>query len=350
MKRALCLLLLLPLGPVFAEDPLPYPKGSTSQSFADLRFQLVIPADYDPAKEWSLIVVLHGNGGTETGMAASLVELTKDGFIVCAPKSTAMGWDTKDIGRVREIVKHLLDKLTVGKGRLHGMGFSNGGWNLGPLVFDEEFPFVSACWMAAGFRGGSVPKRARREMGAIALIGENDGNLNAAQGTVDALEDKVRHVECRVEPGIGHEFTKKLMPYYLFFVKAMEGRYAPGVDMSFPWTTDLAAAKARMATEERGGFIWFHSKSDAESEEGRVFQQEILFDAFVRRFGSQLATVAVNVDEDRELFEELRLKKTPAVAVLKPDFRKYKTFEGKFSPTKLAAALRGQAKDKSLPK
>jgi hypothetical protein len=284
-------------------------------------------------------------------MAGTLAPLAKEGFVVCAPKSTAATWDTGDIEKVKEIVRHLMATLSVEEGRLHGMGFSNGGWNLAPLVFDEKLRFASACWVAAGYNGGKVPKRARTELGAMALAGSEDGNRGAAEKTVDLLADKVRCVECRLQKGLGHEFPREHLPYYFYWVKVMDGRYEPGIDMSFAWSGDPVAAKADMAARKLGGFFYFHSTDDAGGEEGRRVQHEVFFDPLVRRFGGQLVAVKLDRASHAELFASLDLKTTPAVAVLAPDGKPKKTFEGKaIKESALAKALREFAPDKSVPK
>lgn len=352
MKRALLLLpLLFLLSSPAAGDGPPYPPGSTSQTIEGLRVQLVIPKDYDPEKKYSLIVVLHGAGGTETGMAGSLEPLAAEGFVVCAPKSTDQTWSASDLEKVKAIITHLTDVLSIGEGRLHGMGFSNGGWNLAPIVFDEELPFVSACWMAAGYNGGKVPRRAKKEMGCIALAGSDDPNRGAAEKTVDLLADKVRTVECRIQPGIGHEFCRELMPYYFYWLKAMEGRFAPGEDLSFDWTDDVEAAKQRMAAQKLGGFVYFWSAKDDREEETKRVQNEVFFDRWVRRFGNQLVAVKLEREKNEELFGKFKLKETPAVVVLKPDFDVEKDLEGKkIKESSLAKALRSVAKDKTIPR
>ncbi len=98
-------LLVVAIVPALAQDDLPYPKGSTSQTHLAMKFQLVVPSDYDPAKVYSLIVVLHGAGGTETGMAGSLQPLAKEGFVVCAPKSTGPTWNTADVKIAKGVVR-----------------------------------------------------------------------------------------------------------------------------------------------------------------------------------------------------------------------------------------------------
>jgi dienelactone hydrolase len=347
---SLSLLLLLSSTALADGDP-PYPKGSTSQNFADLKFQLVVPQDFDSAKEYSLVVVLHGAGGTETGMAGTLRELANFDFIVCAPKSKGPTWSTPDLKNVKKIILHLKQVFPIGAKRSHCMGFSNGGWNLDPIAFDEDLHMVSACWVAAGCRGGKVPRSAKKEMGALALAGSQDGNRGAAEKTVDILKDKVRSVECRLQPGLGHAFPSELLPYYLYWVKVMDGRFVVGEDMSFTWTGDVEAAKRRMADKKLGGFVYFWSKDDQENELAKRLQNEIFFDFLVRHFGSQLVAIKLERSANEELFSGFKLKETPAVVVLKKDFKLSKAFAGKkIKASSLAGALRKYAKDKSIPK
>ncbi len=131
----------------------------------------------------------------------------------------------------------------------------------------------------------------------------------------------------------------------------MDGRFTPGDDMSFPWTDDVEAAKERMAADKLGGFVWFYSeKDDAGSEEARRVQHEVFFHPLVRKYGNQLVTLRLKREEHEELFDSFRFKSTPAIAVLKRDFKKSKTFEGKkIKSLSLAKALRKFARDKSIP-
>ena len=70
MKLARALLLVfLPIAPALAQEDAEFPSGSTSQRFAELKYQLVVPRKLDKENGNPLIVVLHGAGGTETGMA-----------------------------------------------------------------------------------------------------------------------------------------------------------------------------------------------------------------------------------------------------------------------------------------
>jgi dienelactone hydrolase len=351
MNRALAILFLVLAASLAAADEPPYPKGVSVQTLEGLRCHLIVPDDHDSAKEHSLVVVLHGAGGEERSMALTLQPLAKEGFVVLAPKSRGPTWSTPDLKAVKRILTHLREVLSVGEKRMHCMGYSNGGWNLGPIAFDEDLHMVSACWVAAGCSGGKVPRRAKREMGAMALAGTEDPNRNAAESTVTVLEDKVRCVECRLQPNLGHKFPRELLPYYFYWVKVMDGRFVPGEDLSFDWTADPEAARQRMETQKLGALLYFYSKEDGENEQARRVQNEVFFDRYVRHFGSQLVAIKLERAEHEDLFEELRLRATPAIAVLAHDFDVSKSFEGKrIKASSLAGALRKIAPDKRVPK
>jgi poly(3-hydroxybutyrate) depolymerase len=209
--RAAALALVLALAG--SEGDAPFPPGTSSQRLEGLACSLVMPEAFDPAKERSMIVILHGAGGTETGMAGSLAHLAADDFVVLAPKSAGQTWAKADLDAVLRIVADLKRRLRIGEGRLHAAGFSNGGWNLDPVAFDEKLRFASACWIAAGYKGGKPPAHAKKGMGVLALAGAEDGNRDAAEKTPDLLEGKVRSAECRIQPGLGHAWPEKLMPY-----------------------------------------------------------------------------------------------------------------------------------------
>lgn len=349
MRNLLLPLLLALLPAVPAEDP-PFPPGLSSHVLEGLRCSVVMPPEFDPAKERSLLVILHGAGGTETGMAGSLQFLAAREFVVVAPKSKAATWDGKDLDAVRRIVADLRKRLRIGEGRLHGAGFSNGGWNLAPVVFDEDLRFASACWIAAGYNGGSVPKAARRTMGVLALAGETDGNRPAAEKTPDLLEGKVRHGMCRIQPGKAHEWPDGLMEFYGWWLEAQEGRFVPGECRALDWVEDGSRALALAAERRTGGLCFVWSKGDLGSAEAKAFQNEVLLDPLVQRFGGQAVAWRVEREAAGESLREWKVKETPAAVVFDRSGKVVKTLQGKVAAGALAAALRAVVPDKSLPK
>ena len=349
-RAAACLALALFAAAATPDGAPPFPTGTSSQSLEGLTCSIVMPDAFDVAKEHSLIVILHGNGGTETGMAGSLAHLAKEDFVVVAPKSKGIGWDAADVDAVRRIVVDLKKRLHVGERRLHACGFSNGGWNLVPIAFDEALRCQSACWVASGYKGGKPPKHAKKEMGVIALAGGDDPNKDAAEATPKMLADKVRTAESRIQPGIGHAWPDKLVPYYSWWLCVQEGRFTPGVCAAFEWKDLAQAAIDAGVAAKTGAFVWWFSSAAQSDEKAKAFQNDTLRDALVQRFGSQLVAAKVELESDAAGFAKAGLKATPAVVVYDAAGKVKAVFDGKLDAKSLSAALRSVAPDKTLPK
>ncbi len=331
----------------------PFPAGESRQQLEGLRCTVVMPSAFDVAKEHSLVVILHGNGGSDDGMARSLMHLCKRDFVVVAPKSTGQGWSAPDVEAVRRMTADLRKRLHIGERRLHAIGFSNGGWNLAPLAFDEALRVQSACWIAAGCQGGSVPKHAKKEMGVLALAGSNDANRDAAEKTVTLLDEKVRTVECRLQPDLGHAWPEKLVPYLSWWLEVQEGRHVPGDCAAFEWQASPPAALAAAAAAEppTGAFVWWYSTAgDVANEKAKAFQNDVTRHRLVQRFGQQLVAAKADRDADPDGFAKAGLKSTPALVVYDATGKVKKVLEDKIDAKSLAAALRSVAADKSQPK
>jgi dienelactone hydrolase len=332
--RARSVLLLLLLAPA--------PLRADPEEIEGLKVWLLVPpAEKQP---FSLVIILHGYGGTADGMAAALATYEDDGYVVCAPKSRGEGWTPADVEAVKRIAATLLRRHPIDPDRVHVVGFSNGGWNLAPLAFDERLRPRSATWIAAGFQGGSVPKWAAKRLGALALAGEKDPNAAAARDTVRLLRGKVRSVEVRLQPGLDHKWPHDHDAYLRWWMGVQEGRFTPGDDRNFAWTDALDAG------EGAGALVYVYDPAaDAGGEEARRLQNEVFMDPQVRFFGAQLRCVKLARAEHAETAAKLGVTATPAVAVLRPDGSVAKLFQGKVKASALAAALRQQAKVKRMP-
>ena len=347
---ALPVIALLSAGPTARAEDAPFPAGTSSHELHGLKCSIVMPGEFDAAAEHSLVVILHGYGGTETGMAAALAHLAADDYVVCAPKSRGDGWEKRDLGDVRAIVIDLKQSLNVGERRLHAVGFSNGGWNLHAVAFDDKLRFQSATWVAAGHRDGRLPKHAK-EMGILALAGAEDGNRSAAEATPDAVRDDVRMTEVRLEPGLGHKWPRTLMPYMQWWLGVQEDRFVPGESMAFEWTESRDAALAAIAagTDKARGVAYWYDPADADDERARVVQNDVLQDRRVRFFGEQLTAWRMNAAEHPGLRAELKIKSTPAFVTYDRKGRVKKVVQGKVTAKSLGSALRSVAPAKRLP-
>jgi predicted peptidase len=124
------------------------PHAFLSSSGVEVRYLLYVPEDYDPAKEWPLIVFLHGRGSDGDDLESLFdftpVDYGEDPedfpFILISPQLPSGYWG-KMVDPVNELLDHIIATLAVDTTRLYLTGFSNGGhgtW-LYALKYPERF-------------------------------------------------------------------------------------------------------------------------------------------------------------------------------------------------------------------
>ncbi len=340
---------VLAVGAARADDA-PYPAGESSPEIEGLSTTLVCPSEMSADKRCSLLLVMHGSGGTGSGMAHAFAGWAQDGYVVVAPQAHTNDWQPSELDAAKRIALHLEKVLPIDPKRLHVVGFSNGGWHLTPLAFDDDLHPASATWIAAGFQGGQVPKWAATDQGVIALAGSEDPNLRAAQATVGMLRGKVRSVEVRVQNGLGHAFPDQLVDYLHWWMNVMDGRFTAGDDRSFDWTDDLAAAVRSEAGAKKGGvMLWLWSADAADEGALRTLQHDVFFDPEVRFLGRQIPCVRLEAGANADTLARLGVKATPAVVVLDRDGKPKKVLSGTIKARLLASALKHVAPERRMP-
>ena len=349
----LSLSILTPLGDRAARaDDWPYPPGRSSPVIEGLTVELDLPRELSKDKPASMVVILHGAGGTATGMAGSLREWTGLGYVICAPKSTDQTWSAPDIQAVKRIAEHMKSVLPIDPAKVHVVGFSNGGWNLDPLAFDDTLRPCSATWIAAGCRTGSAPKWAKKGLGVLALAGTEDGNAKSAAETVKILDGKVRCVEARFQPGLGHAWPDKLEPYLKWWHGVMEGRFTPGYDMNFDWGDSIEAAVQSLADQKKGGVIVYAwAAEDQDKPHAKELSNEVLMDPLVRHYGNQLKAVLLDRSTCTDALTALGVTETPALVVLDKKGEVEKVLQGEkaFKTRSVASAFKSVAPNKKKP-
>jgi dienelactone hydrolase len=284
-------------------------------------------------------------------MAASLAHLAAEDFVVCAPKSHGIGWDTPgDVDAVKRIAVDLKKRLHIGEKRLHAVGFSNGGWNVTPIGFDEALRCQSVCWVASGFKGGKPPKHAKKEMSVLALAGGDDPNRHAAEDTAKLLADKVRTAECRIQPGLGHAWPDKLVPYFSWWITVAEGRFKPGRCAAFEWKDTPPAALEAAGAAKTGAFVYWYSSAQDGDAVAKTVENDFTRDALVQRFGQQIPSAKAELESDAAGAAKAGVKTAPAFVVYDAAGKVKEVLQGKFDAKALASALRSVAPDRSLPK
>ncbi len=340
-----CLALLALAAAAFAAD---YPAGKSVQTIEGVETALLVP-DASPRQPASLVILLHGAGDNGPNVINAMVSWCEEGYFVMAPTASAGTWDTSDLAAAKRVALHLLKTCPIDPKRVHTVGFSNGGWMLAGVAFDEDLKPCSATWIAAGFKGGAVGKWAKKGLGALALAGTLDPNADAAAGTVDLLRDKVRCVEVRLQEGLDHAWPHDHDDYMLWWMGVMEGRFEPGKDSNFAWGDDLDVALEGLKPKRKGGvivYVW--SPEDAAKPEAKELQNEVLMDPLVRHYGSQLAAVKLEVIDP--VATKLGATASPSVVVLDKDGAVKKLLAGKITAKALASALRSVAPDARPPK
>lgn len=341
----LCLLILT--GPARADD-LPYPPGRSQHTLEGLATTILVPEELSARNPASLIVLLHGSGDTGANLAHTLTSWVELNYVVLAPSAPSGNWTLSDVQATIRIAEKLLKELPIDKRKVHSIGFSNGGWNLGPVAFSDKLKCCSATWVAAGYRGGKVSRWAKKGLGVLALAGEQDGNAGAARGTVPALAGKVRSVEARFQPNLGHKWPRELMPYLKWWMGVQEGRFVPGKDLNFKYGEDFDDAVESLKGKKKGGvLVYVYSPDDQDNPDARSLQNEVMLDRMVRHYGEQLAAVRLEHDEETA---KLGVKQTPAVVVADRTGKVKKVLQGKIKARSLASALRSVAPNKKRPK
>ncbi len=353
MRRAVLFALLVLAAPAAAQDKPRFPPGKSTPTLGGLSCHLELPERFDPAKEYSLLVALHGMRATAASIASWFEPLVPAGFVVLAPQARGPVWSKPDVESVKAAIAEVAAAVRIGRGRLHAAGFSNGGAHLAFLAFDDEPAFATACFMGSGFGGGKVAERAKEGMAVVALCGALDPALPAVEMTPKRLAGEVRRVDFLTQPGLGHEIPDALMPFYYHWVKAMEGRFFPGDDTSFPWIDDLLAARERLQDKPDAAFVYLFDEKDKDDADAKAVQNEVFLDPLVQHYGRRLVAVKIDRDLEPDLLDALGVKTTPAVVVLKAGLDPAgitARFEGKTDAKALSDALRAVCADKSPPR
>jgi predicted peptidase len=205
------------LGIILASLPSPAETLTKSDEFAGvtLYYKVILPKDYDAAKEYPAVIAFPGGAQTMPmvdGMIARNLKLQADkrGYIVVVCSATAAGLFYEG-GAV--VFPAFLDKLLADykiRGRkFHIAGISNGGLS----SFHIAASYPKYFWSVTGFPGYLVDATSERvsalqDMCLNMYVGELDrGWLDTMQKQAAVFRAKGMKVRFTIEKGQGHVMT-----------------------------------------------------------------------------------------------------------------------------------------------
>ncbi|BDD00653.1 alpha/beta hydrolase-fold protein [Persicobacter psychrovividus] len=200
-----------------------------------LNYRMLFPKNYDPAKQYPLIVVLHGLGERGNDNQRQLSNggafFLEDGFrnqhqaIVVFPQCpTSTRWDSKVAGKdklkwfwkykeeptpylslVMKLVNDLQAKKVVDTKQMYAMGISSGAMGTYELCYRMPKTFAAAVVMSGGGNPQDIVDHCSK-MAFRIMHGDADGvvDISYANHMVQAMKDAKMEVKQDVFPGIGH--------------------------------------------------------------------------------------------------------------------------------------------------
>jgi predicted esterase len=191
---------------------------------AGCRYSLYVPMGYEPSKDSTLIVSLHGQGMAEGPMVKMWVpHANQTGTVIVAPKSPQSTWTGNDVKRIIYIIKEVQKVYQISPDRTALFGFSAGGALAYTVHFGVKDRIVNCLVIASGHLGMvQLRKKITSALGKFAdkikdvpmylVVGEKDPGVNGVRADKKLFEKngaKVQYVEV---PGMGHTFKGELLP------------------------------------------------------------------------------------------------------------------------------------------
>jgi predicted esterase len=128
-----------------------------------------IPAAYDPAKAWPLLVTLHGAGGSGSAWIQTWLRTARDRYVVIAPTTPRHTWSARQ-GHfyILTAIREIMDELHIDGDRLFLDGMSMGGG--GAFRLAEHYPDR---WAAIGPRCNVPDIRQKKDKTFVTMLAEN---------------------------------------------------------------------------------------------------------------------------------------------------------------------------------
>lgn len=130
---------------------------------ANYSYSIYVPSEYDPAKEYPLLVMLHGAGFKGDAYIDRYGDFPeKNGYILLCPSGTSEWWSNTEEAFLTGLIGAVKAKYHVDPDRVFLAGFSNGGigtWSIGlhnPGLFAGLLPMAGALNEAEAYLPNSL--------------------------------------------------------------------------------------------------------------------------------------------------------------------------------------------------
>jgi hypothetical protein len=169
-------------------------------------YSLYVPAGYDPAKRYGLVVALHGASGNDFDMARSIADARPPDMLVLAPYGRGdLGWTATGETDAMDVLDLTLAGYSVDPDRVYLTGRSMGGfgtWRLGQL-YSRRFAAIAPF---AGWTGTDCLENLVNTP-VLVVHGEDDTTVPIAEdrAAVEILKDSGCDVRFDSLPGVGHD-------------------------------------------------------------------------------------------------------------------------------------------------
>ncbi len=200
----------------------------SEHSLEGLKYHLNVPEGLTEDKPGSLVILMHGVGGRAKNFMSVLDPWVKEGYLICAPQSAGIIWNPHEFKAAESVALHLLKEMPLNPKKVHVMGFGPGAIGLAPLSLSDKLKPVSAIYAGGSVGMVKVPKWARKTQGVLLVAGEKDRAADLARVGQLALLTRVRSLEYRFVPNLGHSWPISLTPYLLWWTGIQEGRFQFG--------------------------------------------------------------------------------------------------------------------------
>jgi predicted esterase len=135
----------------------------------DFKYAIQIPATYDPAKAWPLLVTLHGAGGNGLDWIRTWTRTAGSKYVIVAPTTPKHTWAARQ-GHyyVLTALRETVDALNIDSDRVFLDGMSMGAG--GAFRLAEHFPDR---WAAIGPRCNVPDIRQKKDKTYVTMLAEN---------------------------------------------------------------------------------------------------------------------------------------------------------------------------------